>query len=83
MKERILTFIIGFLVGAIIATSGFLIYSKTVIDNFKQPEMMQMNENEQMGQPLKSMEEPPQKPSEDNGEETPKKLEEVDNITSN
>ena len=28
MKNRILTFIIGILVGAILATAGFLIYSK-------------------------------------------------------
>lgn len=83
MKEKILTFIIGFLVGAIVATSGFLIYSKTIADNSKQPEMMKMNGNEQIGQPSKNMEEPPEKPSGDNSEEPPTKPEEVNNNTSN
>jgi len=35
MKNRILTFIIGILVGAIITTVGFLIYNKS-INNFKE-----------------------------------------------
>lgn len=72
MKEKILTFIIGFLVGAIIATTGFLIYSKTIANNVTQPEMMQMNGNGQMG-------EPPEKPSVDNGEQPPTKPEESNN----
>lgn len=33
MKEKILTFIIGFLVGAIIATGAFIIYEKTNAKN--------------------------------------------------
>ena len=36
MKNRILTFIIGVLVGAILATAGFLIYSKTMNKNINQ-----------------------------------------------
>ena len=77
MKNKILTFIIGLLVGAIIATVGFLIYSKIVLNNTIQPEMMQMNGNGQMGggQPG-NMEEPPEKPSGDNGQEPPTKPEE-------
>lgn len=51
MKNKVLTFIIGVLVGAIITTLGFLIYNKVVVkNNFNQPEMMQMNGNEQMQQ---------------------------------
>lgn len=83
MKGKILTFIIGFLVGAIIATAGFLIYSKTVANNSSQPEMMQMNGNGQMGQPSGNMEEPPEKPSGDNGEQPPTKPEEANKNTSN
>ena len=95
MKGKILTFIIGFLVGAIIATAGFLIYTKTVANNSSKPEIMQMNENEQMGQPSGSMseplekpsgdnrQEPPEKPDGDNGEEPPTKPEESNNNTSN
>ena len=33
MKNKILTFVIGILVGAIIATAGFLIYEKTNTNN--------------------------------------------------
>lgn len=68
MKEKILTFMIGVLVGAIIATTGFLIYNKIGANNSNQPEMMQMNGKGQMGEPP---EEPPTKP------------EEVNNNTSN
>ena len=78
MKNKILTFIIGVLVGAIIATTGFLIYNKTVKTNSNQPEMMQMDGNGQMmGQPSGDMEEPPEKPSGDNGEEPPTKPDDV------
>lgn len=81
MKEKILAFIIGLLVGAIIATTGFLIYSKTIAGNSNQGEM---NENGQMGgQQPGSMEEPPEKPDKDNSEEPPTKPEEANNNTSN
>lgn len=84
MKGKILTFIIGVLVGAIIATTGFLIYNKIGANNSNQPEMMQMNGNGQMGgQQPGSMEEPPEKPDGDNGEEPPTKPEEANNNTSN
>ena len=73
MKDKILPFIIGVLVGAIIATTGFLIYNKVTTKDSNQPEMMQMNGNGQMGQPSGDMEEPPEKPSGDNGEEPPTK----------
>ena len=45
MKDKILTFIIGILVGAIIASTIFVIYNKVV----QQPGMKQMNGN--MGEP--------------------------------
>lgn len=82
MKEKILPFIIGILVGAIIATAGFLIYSKTVANNSSQPEMMQMNGNGQMGGQQGSMSEPPEKPDGDNGSEPPTKPEETNNNTN-
>lgn len=83
MKNKILTFTIGVLVGAIIATSGFLIYCKMVANNSKQPEMTEMNGNGQMGEQRSgSMEEPPAKPDGDNGEEPPAKPEETNNNTT-
>lgn len=84
MKNKILTFIIGVLVGAIIATTGFLIYNKIVSNNSEQPEMMQMNQNGQMGdEGTENMGEPPAKPSGDNNEQPPAKPEESSNKTSN
>ena len=81
MKNKILIFIIGLLVGAIIATAGFLIYNKVNKNDVNQPEMMmQMNGNEQM-QPG-NMEEPPEKPSGDNGEEVPEKPDDLNNNTN-
>lgn len=78
MKNKILIFIIGLLVGAIIATAGFLIYNKVNKNDVNQPEMMmQMNGNEQMQQG--NMEEPPEKPSGDNGEEVPEKPDDLNN----
>lgn len=58
MKNRILTFIIGILVGAIVATAGFLIYSKSINKNVNPNERMPMQQNGEMG-------EPPEKPGED------------------
>lgn len=45
MKNRILTFIIGLLVGAIITTIGFCVYTKSIRgDREMMPPMMGMNE---------------------------------------
>lgn len=66
MKNKILPFIIGLLVGAIIATTGFLIYSKSVSSNSNQPIMMQMNGNGQKGDPPGNMEQPPEKTDDSN-----------------
>lgn len=82
MKDKILTFIIGVLVGSIIATAGFLIYNKLCTNNSEQPEMMQMNSNGQKGQSSGSMEEPPEKPDGDNSVVQPTKPEESNNNTS-
>ena len=62
MKNRILTLIIGVLIGAILATSGFLIYSKSI--NKKQNEKMPFDNNRQMQRPDVNMGEPPEKPQE-------------------
>lgn len=61
MKNRILTFIIGVLVGAIVAISGLLIYSK-VINKNQNGMMIPMERNEQMQRPDGNMENPPEKP---------------------
>lgn len=82
MKNNILTFIIGVLVGAIIATAGFLIYNKSVVNTSNQSGMMEMNENEQMEKPSGNMGEPPEKPDGDNGEEPPAKPEETNENTN-
>ena len=62
MKNRILTLIIGVLIGAILATSGFLIYSKSI--NKNQNEKMPFDNNRQMQRPDGNMGEPPEKPQE-------------------
>lgn len=83
MKEKILPFIIGVLVGAIIATIVFLVYNKIISSNTNQPGMMPMNENGQMkndGSSQGDMNEPPEKPDGDNGEEPLEKPEETNNI---
>lgn len=67
------------LLGAIITTAGFLIYSKTVANNSNQPEMMQMNGNGQMEQLSGNMEQPPEKPDGNNSIEPPTKPEDSNN----
>lgn len=59
MKNKILPFIIGLLVGIIITTLGFVIYNGIVKDDSNQSEMMPMNGMENMGNP-------PDKPGESN-----------------
>ena len=65
MKNRILTFIIGLLVGAILATAGFLIYSKSINKNIKLYEKNPFENNGQMQRPEGEMGEPPAKPEGD------------------
>lgn len=65
MKDKILTLIIGILIGAILATGGFFIYEKINGDNKK--EMPSMQGEGQMQAPGNG-EQPPEKPGNDNGE---------------
>ena len=65
MKNRILTFIIGILVGSIITTTGFLIYIKTVNKNMNPNERMPMEQNGQLQRPNGEIGEPPEKPQGD------------------
>ena len=64
MKNKILTFVIGVLVGAIIASAGFLIYNKNHKSSFKPngapPQMMQRDGN--------NLGTPPEKPSGEQGD---------------
>lgn len=58
--NKILTFIIGLLCGAIITTLGFMIYIKSV-----DGDMMNPSESGGMYRPSSEMGEPPEKPSDD------------------
>lgn len=51
MKNKILVLIIGILIGAIITTSGFLIYNKMITKNSKEQRTMRMDGNGQMQPP--------------------------------
>ena len=79
MKEKIFIFIIGLLVGAVVATGAFLIYTKTTDSNNcntntqmngGQPPEMPSGGNGEMGEPPEKpdgdMGEPPAKPGENN-----------------
>lgn len=60
MKNKILPFFIGVLVGAIITAAGFLIYNKVAKKDFN-PEMFQMNGRGEMKIPFDgNMQELPQ-----------------------
>ena len=64
MKNRILTFVIGILVGAILTTIGFLVYTNSVIKNPNQM-MNRFQNNGQFERPNGNMGEPPEKPQGD------------------
>ena len=76
MKNKIITFIIGMLVGAIIATGGFFIYQKMShpkgMPNGDRPERMMNREDG---------EEPPEKPDGEQGEPPDRK--DKQNTTTN
>lgn len=85
MKNKVLLFIIGLLVGAILATAGFIVYEK----NNKQepsngPQMMQGANNMENGQSA-----PPEKPAGENknsaqgGTPPEKPADETNNINQN
>ena len=66
MKNKILIFIIGVLVGAIIATIGFYIYKiNTTNQETNRPEMMNMGTPPERPDG-ENMEEPPSMPSDEN-----------------
>ena len=62
MKNRVLTFIIGILVGAILATLGFLIYSKSINNNVNSREFEKNQMDGQMEPPNDNIGGPPEKP---------------------
>lgn len=65
MKDKIVFFIIGLLVGAIITTSCFLIYNKCLKN--KDNEFMPFIQDNDV-----NMEKPPEKPDDNNNYNTPK-----------
>ncbi len=69
MKEKIMYLIIGILIGAIITTSGFLIYNKLIVKKSDMP----MNRGNRMERLNGDMGEPPSKPDGENDEEPPEK----------
>ncbi len=80
MKNKILTFIIGVLVGAIITTSGFLVYEKLNtnkgdIQNGERPQMIEKQNGET----------PPEKPDGNQGQMdgTPPEMKSNTNSNSN
>ena len=70
MKNKILTFVIGVLIGAIIATAGFLIYEKTNTNNeMPNREMTEERMNRRNGEippDRENGEEPPARPEDSN-----------------
>ena len=75
MKEKIIIFIIGLLAGAVLATGGFLIYTKTNANNISNTN--KTHERSNKGKPEMNGEQPPEMPdgerSDMNGEEPPEK----------
>ncbi len=67
MKNKILIFIIGLLVGAIISTIGFIIYEKNNKSNAPQGLQMMQGQNNTMGNNQGT---PPEKPAGENGNST-------------
>jgi len=72
MKNRILTFIIGMLVGAILTTTGFLMYSKGLNKNSNGK--LPVENNRPIQPPSGIMGEPPAKPDGDFREQIPENM---------
>ena len=68
MKDKILLFIIGVLVGALISTGGFLIYTNVADSNSCNPENMRMNDGNRPGDMGGFKGERPEMPNGENGE---------------
>ena len=93
MKNKVLSFIIGVLVGAIVATAGYYFYAKNIQATSNQngngPEMGNMQESPEMGngtngqRPENMQGEPPAKPDEENNSNTSSKNEKNNDTKSN
>ena len=86
MKDKILVFIIGLLIGAVVTASGFLVYEKnnkntTQIQNQTQGQMMERTNGETPPE-MPEKQTPPEKPNGENGNETRPELP-LKNNTSN
>ena len=66
MKDKIMMFIIGLLVGAILATGAFYIYSKTAGKCSCSTQNTSMNGGQPPEMPNGQNSQPPEKPSDDN-----------------
>ena len=68
MKDNIMMFIIGFLVGAIISSAGFMIYSN--VSSNKSNNNQEFRMNNKMGQPPQDDNGQPREITEDGNEDT-------------
>ena len=66
MKDKILLFIVGVLVGAVISTSAFYVYTSTVNFNNCNGGNIQMNGGQPPEKPDGESGQPPEKPAENN-----------------
>ena len=76
MKEKVIIFIIGLLVGAVIATGAFFIYSKATTCNTTNNSQMQMPGGNPPSMPSGQNSEnrqPPEKPSDSNTQDSNQK----------
>ena len=68
MKEKIIIFIIGLLVGSIISTGAFYIYSALTNSNENCDEKIQMNGGQPPEMPNSENGQPPEMPNSENGQ---------------
>ncbi len=69
MKDKIIFLVIGILIGAIITTLGFLLYTTIITRDIQEPEMGQMREDGGLQEQLDGdMEEPPEIPDDSEGQ---------------
>ena len=86
MKDKILVFLIGLLLGAVLTSAGFLIYEKNNTSNTQNNEQTQMMERPEGGMPNGERpdgETPPEKPDGENGNGTRPEPPSKDNKSSN
>ena len=69
MKEKIIIFIIGLLVGAVLTTGCFFVYNKTQTNNFDNNRTMEMRDRQTPPEKLDGENSnPPEMPNGQNGE---------------